>query len=168
MALPLQKSPEVPQSGTHHHPLPLTPAPAQPTPSNSPHRHSDRFFFSFEWGYRHIDSIPSFPGVTGSHAGQRWPLLPFGVLITSSSSPQGSTQNVWHLFGGRLRMGGLWWTLLLQLTHWFDITDRLVKMFFPNYCCQISEPPFVPPVNSITIHLPGHHHLNDYCNISST
>lgn len=73
MALPLQKSPEVPQSGTHHHPLPLTPAPAQPATSTSPRRHSDRFFFFFYWGWgsRHIDSIPPFPGVIGSHAGQQ-------------------------------------------------------------------------------------------------
>lgn len=115
MALPLQKSPEVPQSGTHHHP----PPPLNPRSGPARHLHlipfwqSDRFFFLFfffniiiEGGGPDIltPSHPS-PGVIGSHAGQQWPLLPFGVLITSSSSPQGSTQSVWHLFLGAFGVG---------------------------------------------------------------
>lgn len=69
MALPLQKSPEVPQSGTHHHRRPR-PGPA-PLPTTRYSHHCDRFFFLIGVGSRHIDSISPFHGAVGSHAGQQ-------------------------------------------------------------------------------------------------
>lgn len=108
-------SPKVPWGAPVWYP----PSPTPPNPRSGPTCHlpltpsdtvTDHFFFWLGWGSRHIDSIPPFPGVIGSHAGQWWPPLPFGVLITSSSSPQGCTQSVWHLFleggwMGRLCLG---------------------------------------------------------------
>lgn len=64
MALPPQKSPEVPQSGTHHHPLPLTPALTHPATSHSPLlTRRQIFFFFFDWGGGPDTLTPSYPSL---------------------------------------------------------------------------------------------------------